>query len=171
MNLKGYYPVFSLIMILIQTVICNYVYLGPYVTVSILPAVILFMPLKFNEISDMLIAFVIGMAIDWLSDGVLGLNAAALVAVGYSRRGIIRMFFGNDTVTREESFTIRKNGAMKVISAITLVNVIFLLVYILLDGAGTRSFGFSAARFASSLGVSIVLAPLLAFTLSNDRRE
>lgn len=171
MNLKGYYPVFSLIMILIQTVICNYVYLGPYVTVSILPAVILFMPLKFNEISDMLIAFVIGMAIDWLSDGVLGLNAAALVAVGYSRRGIIRMFFGNDTVTREESFTIRKNGAMKVISAIALVNVIFLLVYILLDGAGTRSFGFSAARFASSLGVSIVLAPLLAFTLSNDRRE
>lgn len=171
MNLKGYYPVFALIMILIQAVICNYVYLGPYITISILPAVILFMPLKFNEITDMLIAFAIGIAIDWLSDGVIGLNAAALVAVGYSRRAIIKMFFGSDTVTREESFNMRKNGALKVISAITLANAIFLFAYILFDGAGTRSFGFSAARFASSLGVSIVLAPLLAFTLSNDRRE
>lgn len=171
MSIRNNYPLFAAIMVLLQAVICNYVYLGPYVTISILPAVILFMPLKYNEITDMLIAFVIALAVDWLADGVLGLNAAALLPVGFSRRFAIKLFFGADTVTRQERFSIRKNGAAKVMTAIVTVTALFLLVYIILDGAGARPFSFNVARFFASLGASIVMAPLLAYTFSEDTRR
>ena len=146
------------LLVLVQIVICNYLQLTPYFIPTILPAMILCLPLSIGTIGTMLIALVSGLSVDWLSEGILGLNAAAILPVAFMKRGIIRMFLGEDILTRNDSFTLRKNGIVKISALILLSVTVFLIVYIYLDGAGTRPFWFNATRFLISLAVNWVLS-------------
>jgi len=69
------------IIVIAQMLICNYLHLSHYVTVSILPVAILCLPSRVESIPAMLIAFATGLAVDLLSDGLTGLNTLALVPV------------------------------------------------------------------------------------------
>ena len=119
----------------------------------------------------MIIAFASGMAVDWLSEGLLGLNAASLTAVALTRKGVIRIFLGEDIITRNDSFSIRKNGIGKVSFAILTVTALFLAIYIFLDGAGTRPFWFCLSRFCASLACNWVLGLIVANILTPDDRK
>ena len=77
-----------------QAVLCNYAALGPYITLSMLPAMVLCIPTSLSTISCMLIAFASGLAVDWMSEGIIGLNAAAIVPVALLRNWIIKIFMG-----------------------------------------------------------------------------
>ncbi|MBO5419117.1 MAG: hypothetical protein J6A22_03435 [Bacteroidales bacterium] len=159
------------LLVIAQIVICNYLQLTPYAIPTILPAMILCLPLGIGTIGTMLIAFAAGLSVDWLSEGILGLNAAAILPVAFIKRWVIRMFLGEDILTRNDSFTFRKNGVVK-ISAILLVSTaVFLLIYTYLDGAGTRPFWFNAVRFTVSLAVNWVLSLVVVNLLMPDDRK
>lgn len=64
-----------------QIILCNFTNLGPYVTLTMLPAMILCMPLTVSTPLCMITAFVTGLSVDWLAEGLVGINAAALVPV------------------------------------------------------------------------------------------
>jgi hypothetical protein len=48
---------------------------------------------------------------------------------------------------------------------------VFLVVYIFLDGAGTRPFWFCTARFFASLAANMILAMLVTDILTPDDRR
>lgn len=146
-----------------QVILCNFTNLGPYITLSLLPAMILCVPLTVSTPMCMLLAFATGLSVDWLSEGLIGINAAALIPVALMRKPLIRFFLGEDIITRSDSFSIRKNGAGKISTILLLSILIFLSIYIFLDGAGTRSLEFNAIR----LGVSLVCNYLLALVVTN----
>ena len=158
-------------LLICQIAICNFTHLGPYVMLSILPAMIMCIPLTVNTTVCMLIAFVSGLSVDWLSEGLIGINAAALVPVGLARKTLIRVILGEDMINRMDSFSIRKNGLGKILTLMIAAGIIFLAVYIFLDGAGTRPFWFCASRFGASLAANTCLAILIADILSPDDRK
>ncbi len=141
-----------------QMFICNYFHLSMYVTLSVLPALVLCIPLSVNTIVAMLIAFASGLSVDALSDAVLGLNALSLVPVALCRETVIRVFLGNEIIEREENFSFRQNGFLKISGAVAVCLAIFLAIYITADGAGVRPFWFNAARFCASLACSWLLS-------------
>jgi rod shape-determining protein MreD len=98
------------LLIICQVIMSNFTNLGPYVMLSMLPAMILCIPTSISTAVCMIVAFASGLAVDWLSEGLLGLNAAAAVLVAILRKGLIRFFLGEDIITRNDSFSIRKNG-------------------------------------------------------------
>ena len=159
------------LLVICQIVICNFSYLGPYVMLSILPAMIMCIPLSVSTAGCMIIAFVTGLSVDWLSEGLIGINAASLLPVALARQTFIRIFLGEDIINRKDSFSVRKNGLGKVLIAMTAAYMLFLCIYIFLDGAGTRPFWFGAARFAVSLVVNLTLAILTANILTPDDRK
>ena len=128
------------LVLICQITLCNYANLGPYITLTLLPAMILCIPTGVSTTMCMLIAFASGFATDWLAEGLLGLNVAALLPVALLRKGTIRIFLGEDIITRNDSFSIRRNGLGKVSSALLSMTAVFLAAYIFLDGAGTRPF-------------------------------
>jgi hypothetical protein len=170
MKKADFYLVYALLTV-VQMVICNYFHLTAYVMLSILPVMVLCIPTRVSTIGAMLIAFVTGLAVDLLSEGLLGLNALALVPVALARKGVVSLIFGEDLFVRHEDFSIRKHGLGKVAMAIFLVQALFLLVYIWADGAGTRPFWFNAARFGASLAAGIAVSLLVAETLAPDTRK
>jgi hypothetical protein len=132
---------------------------------------VLCVPLRLPTFWTLLLAFVTGLAVDLLSEGLLGLNALALVPVAFVRKEVIRLIFGDELFARKEDFSLRKNGFGKVALAIFLVQALFLAIYIWADGAGTRSLSFNAIRFGISLVAGWIVSLLIINVLAPDNRK
>ena len=125
-----------------QMVLSNYFHFTPYMMITILPVMVLCIPTNVGTVKAMLIAFATGLAVDFFAEGTLGINAMSLVPVALLREPVIGMFFGNEPFEQKESVTVRKYGYARVSIAIILTTVLFLLIYILADCAGTRPLWF-----------------------------
>ena len=55
--------------------------------------------------------------------------------------------------------------------AMSTAVMIFLVIYIILDGAGTRPLWFNAARFGISMAVNVLLAAIITRVLTTDDRR
>lgn len=171
MKISQNFGLIYFLLIICQIIMSNFSNLGPYIMLSMLPAMILCVPISIGSTICMLIAFASGLAVDWLSEGLLGLNAASLTLVALIRRGLIRFFLGEDIIIRNDSFSIRKNGLVKVSSALIAATSAFLAVYIFLDGAGTRPFWFNVSRFGASLACNWLLGLIVVNILTSDDRK
>lgn len=154
-----------------QMIICNYFQFTPYVVLSMLPAMILCMPLTVRPPVCMLIAFASGLAVDWLAEGLIGINAASLVPVALARKTIIRVFLGEDLIARSDSFTFKKNGFGKISTALFVALSIFFGIYVILDSAGTQPTSFNLIRFAASVASSLILSLIVTSVLTPDDRK
>lgn len=171
MKVSQHFGILYSLLLIGQIVLCNYAALGPYVLLTMLPAMIMCLPTTFSTNTCMLIAFASGFCVDWLSEGLLGLNAAAAVPLALLRNSIIKIFLGEDLITRGDRFSVRKNGLSKIMVAMFTANILYLGIYILLDGAGTRPALFSLTRAGVSTACCLVLSLIVTNILSPDDRK
>ncbi len=171
MRMNQNFGILYSLLLICQIILCNFSPLGPYIVLTMLPAMVLCIPLTVSTISCMLIAFASGLAVDWLSEGLIGINAASLIPVALARKGIIRLFFGEDLISRSDSFSFNKFGTLKVSAAQVASTALFLAIYVILDGAGTRPQWFSFATFGASLVCNWLLALLVTHILTPDDRK
>ena len=160
-----------ILLVIAQIIICNYFQFSPYFVISILPAMILCVPLTIGTNVCMLIAFATGLSVDWLAEGLIGINAASLIPVAYARKTIIRAFLGEDLISRKDSFSFRKNGIGKILTAILVAYSIFFIVYVILDGAGLRTFWFNLLRIVLSIACSIIPGLIVTGRLTKEDRK
>ncbi len=158
-----------LLLLIVQICIANFFRLSQYVMLSILPAMILLIPIRHGTIPALFIAFATAVAVDLLSDGLLGLNVLALVPVAFCRVGIIRLIFGDEIFARKEDISVPRQGIWKMSVAIIMAQALFLIIYIWADGAGTRPLWFSGIRFAASLVGGYILSLFVASILAPER--
>lgn len=159
------------LLVLGQMILCNFAGFTPYVMLSMLPAMVICIPLTVSTPVCMLIAFATGLSVDWLSEGLIGINAAALIPVALMRKPLIRFFLGEDLIVRSDSFSIRKNGAGKISLVLAVAILIFMGIYIFLDGAGTRPAWFNLSRLGASLVCNYILALIVTNILTVDDRK
>lgn len=169
MNGKHFYT--YIILLAVQVLFCNYLHLSQFVMLSILPVMVLLESVRCSSVKLMLEAFLMGFAVDFLSDAVLGLNVLALVPVAFARNFIVRLVFGDELFARGEDVSIARQGLMKVSIAVLMAQSLFLLIYIWADGAGTRPLWFSAARFVASLLAGTLLSIVVAQVLSPEKNS
>lgn len=159
------------ILIVAQLVISNYFNLSPYIMLTILPVMVLCLPTKIDTVVSMFIAFATGLVIDLFSEGVIGINILALIPVAFCRKTIIRFIFGEEMISRNDTFSIKRNGLGKVVSAVVIPQSLFLLIYLIADGAAIRTFLFFMGRFFSSLAAgTVVSVAIVNFTTNDDRK-
>ena len=159
-----------ILLLIVQICLCNFLRLSQFVMLSILPAMILMIPIKRGTFVSLIIAFVSALAVDLLSDGLLGLNILALVPVAFARKGIITLVFGEEIFARKEDVSIPRQGFWKMTVAILMVQSLFLLIYLFADGAGTRPAWFNVSRFAASLVSGYMLSLFVIDLLAPERQ-
>lgn len=154
---------------LLQLVITDYVQLGPYVFPCLVPFLILCIP--FSRRTELLLvaAFGIGIMLDLLSDGVLGLNAAAAVAAAATRRFFYRNLVNRDRQDQTEVPTPAGIGTAKYLKYAAAVTAVYLAVYILFDCVSFRPAGFILIRFVASTVIDTAFAYVLALSYQNRR--
>lgn len=157
------------IMLIVQVCICNFFRLSQYITLTILPVIILLLPIRRSTTFALFLAFLSGLLVDFLADGMLGLNVLALVPVAFVKNGILRLVFGEEIFARKEDVSIQKQGTWKMSIAIIMAQALFLAIYIWADGAGTRPEWFNLTRFAASLASGYLLSLLVSVIMAGQR--
>lgn len=155
------------VLAVVQIVLCNFLYLSPYVVLSILPVLILMLPLSLGNVSMMLIAFALGFAVDFFSTGTIGLTSAALVPVGLARGGVVSLLFGDELGPRDGELTLTWFGVPKFALATLILCSVYFLVFVWIDASGTLGFWTCVMRFLLStllstavcLGIARILRP------------
>ena len=115
-----------ILLVIAQMILSNYFHFTPLVMLTILPVMILCMPTKVNTFWAMVIAFATGLAVDWLAEGTLGINAMSLVPVAFVRKTLIGMIFGIEPFEQKENLTINKYGFARMSFAILILTALFL---------------------------------------------
>ena len=138
---------------------------------SILPAMVLCIPLSISTPICMLIAFGTGLTVDFLAEGLIGLNTAAILPVAFGRKTLMSIFLGEDLVARGDRFSFRKNGIEKISAALAISYAVFFIFYIALDGAGIRPFWFNVIRFLFSMLLSMILGMITVSSLTYEERK
>ncbi len=152
MNKDGHILTYILFVVA-QMLLSNYFHFTPYVMLTILPVLVLFIHPKIGTVWAMFIAFGTGLAVDCFAEGLIGINAMSLVPVAFLRRPLIEAIFGNEPFELEESVSVRKYGVATA------------------DCAGTRPFWFIAAKCGASIAASYLLSMLIINQLTyGDRR-
>ena len=162
---------YYVLLVIAQLLLTNYLRVSPYLVFTILPALVLCISIRVGCVSAMLIAFATGLTVDFLSEGVIGLNTLALLPVAYFRNGIIRLVFGTELFARSEDFSVQRNGFAKTVLALLLSYALFLAVYVWIDSAGVRPLLFNVIRFTVSLGASLLVSLLTLGLLAPDPRR
>lgn len=164
------FTVTYILLVIAQMVICNYFRISPYVFITILPAMVLCIPLKASTAASMLIAFGTGLAVDVLAEGIIGLNTLALVPVALIRQPVLKAVMGDEIMEKGNPFGSRTAGMGKVMLCVSVAYAVFLAIYVLADGAGVRPFRFNILRFAASCACDVILALLAIHVLNPSDR-
>ena len=151
-----------LILVACQVLICNYLHLSMYLSLSILPVLIICLPTKITTPVAMIIAFAAGFVVD---------DAQIIAAVGVRklsllRRSVCDAIFGEELVARKEDFSVATFGWPKVAFAVSIAQALFLLIYIWADGGQARPFGFNLLRGFVSFAVGIIISVPIADKLT-----
>ncbi|MBR5396380.1 MAG: hypothetical protein IK145_00820 [Bacteroidales bacterium] len=169
--MKNRFVLTYVLLVIAQMLLCNYFHFTPYIMLTILPIMVFCIPTRVSVFWTLIIAFVTGLAVDYFAEGIIGLNAAALLPVAILRRTLIEAIFGPEPFEQEENITVKKYGLAKVSLAIFIITAIFLLIYNIADCAGTRPFIFILAKVCLSLLASYILSLLAINLLSYDDRR
>ncbi len=170
-GMKNRFVLTYVLLVIAQMLLCNYFHFTPYIMLTILPIMVFCIPTRVSVFWTLIIAFVTGLAVDYFAEGIIGLNAAALLPVAILRRPLIEAIFGPEPFEQEENITVKKYGLAKVSLAIFIITAIFLLIYNIADCAGTRPFIFILAKVCLSLLASYILSLLAINLLSYDDRR
>ena len=169
MKLKPGYIATYLLIMAVQVVagsLCNFTNL---IIFSLLPCLVIFLPVSCGSIPSMLIAFGTGFVVDFLTDGALCLSVVALLPVALLRYTAIKVFLGREIISRNEDVSIVKHGWMKVLILSAVLNAVYLVIYIWVDGAGKTPLWYGAVQFLSSLIVNTLVSLPVSSILSNSR--
>ena len=159
--------IYCILLFLLQLVISDYVHLGPWITLCLLPLLILQIPRSRSPHVVMLIAFGLGLGLDILSDGVPGLNAFAAVLAAAPRKFFYRLLVNAVRQDKTEVPLLRETGLLKYLKYLGVLTAIYLAAYTLVDCISVRPLGYIAAKFLISWVASTALCLLLALPIQN----
>ena len=160
---KSHSILFFVLVFLLQLAISNYVNLGPWITISLIPFLILQLPVQRTPHVALLSAFGLGLLLDWLSAGVLGLNAFAAVMTAAPHCLLYRRLLNNDRYEETRILRLRDIGFSKYFHYLLILTAIYLAAYLLLDCVSVRPIGFILVKFVASTLASTALGLLLAY--------
>ena len=151
---------FVLIFIL-QVLICNYVDLGAYIYICLIPLLVINIPMKTDIRITMLAGFAIGLLLDVFANGVLGLNAAAATMLAAFKGSVFQR-----TVNKEHRYNIevpsmRNVGIFNYIGYLAICTGIYLVTYTLLECVSLRPFLFILVRILISLVINVALMAII----------
>jgi rod shape-determining protein MreD len=161
---------FYVIILALQIVLSGYVNIGPYIYLCCLPLLVIYLPLDQETGVSMIVAFACGLIVDFLCDGIMGLNAAAAVALAAVRKPLYAACFSKDNLERAVIPTIQEAGVLRHINFILVSLAVYFIVYICLDSVGMESLTTTLLRFVLSCAANLVLILALDYSMFNSRR-
>lgn len=161
----------GVLLLIAQGALDNYMNLSVYLDIALFMYIILMLPARMGTVPAMIIAFITGLVVDILGNGIPGMTSAALTAAALCRRGAIIAVAPKDFQINDKRSSIESLGIRRFAIYSPILIFIYLLVYILIDNAGFRPAGQCIARLFISLAANTAIMTALFAVCCNDRRK
>ena len=155
------------VVILLQVIINNYVNLGPIIYICLIPLLVIYLPLDQKPYLTLIIAFGLGLLIDILSDGVLGLNAGAATLIALVYRPLFYPVFQKNNYSKKYIPPVRESDIWHHILYLLIILAIYFLFYIIFDGLARTTLVTSLLRYLVNVAVNLAVATIVDLTLFN----
>jgi hypothetical protein len=168
MNNSIKFILIGVILLVIQLITDEYINVFPILHIVVFPLLIIIIPDRVKPVPLMLIAFFYGLLIDATSDGVIGLNASALVAMAFFKQPLLYTLLNKNSLAEMPVISGKYIKMLLYICYCALLYSLFFLVYILLDGLTTDDIFYSLIRFAIGVVTNLLIAIFLEKLLSQQ---
>lgn len=165
MNSKQHTAALIAMILIFQLVINNFINPGPYLFISLVPFAISLIPRRLHKNVTMAICFGLGLSIDILSRGVIGVNAAAATALAALREPFYKIFINRDRQDVEHNPGIHQSGFSKYLLYISAATLSYMLIYCYAESSGIGDIFFFLIQFLLSSLLSIILSCCLSLTV------
>lgn len=168
MNNVVKYILTGVILLLIQLVTDEYINVFPLLHIAVFPLLIIILPDNIKPIALMVIAFLFGLIIDAISDGVIGLNAAALVGVAFFKQPLLYAMLNKSNLIDMVVISSKNIKTGLYICICGILYSIFFFIYIVLDGITSADILYSLIRFAVDVTINLLIVIFLEKMLSQQ---
>lgn len=156
MNVTSIKYVFQfIVVVLLQVLLFNnmdYFYIvSPYIYIVFL----LDLPLNVKTPSLMLIAFLLGLTVDFFSN-TIGLHTAACTALGFVRAGYLKMLFSNLEFKFQQPSIIQFETSGYLKYAVGMVSLHHIILF-MMEALSFNNFGFLLLRIIINIALSLLL--------------
>ena len=165
MDSKQHTAALIAMIIIFQLMINNFINPGPELFISLVPFAISLIPRRLHINATMAICFALGLSIDILSRGVIGVNAAAATVLAALREPFYKAFVNQDRQDVEHNPGIRQSGFSKYLLYISTATLSYMLVYCFAESSGFGDIFFFLIQFLLSSLLSIILSCCLSLTV------
>lgn len=159
----------SFVIFVIQILASNYLNINVYIYLFIIPYIILSLPFRYKTISVMIISFLAGIVIDFTCDNIIGLNAAALTAMAFTRHFLLSRLVNEKNVDKNDYPSITVMGVAPYLAYILFSLTFFFLVYIPLETFSFRPFLFQFLRCITGISINTILILILSVSIKFRR--
>ncbi len=148
MTKPNHFLLISVLIVLLQSVLDNYISWGTPIYLMLTPIVACLMPNRIRGIPLLLGAFFLGLVTDLLGNGILGMGASAMTAMVLVRYPLIRAFTNENSMEKYTYPSPISMGIGRFIAYLLILYVIFLSVYVGWDCAGIVPTSVALGRIA-----------------------
>lgn len=158
---NGRYIVTGIIVLVLQLMACEFLNIWPPLYIVVLPLFIMLLPAALSSYILMLLAFALGLVVDALSDGVLGLNATACTSVAFFKNTMLGTVTRYDTQNTVNNIGSKSMSKARFFVLMLMAHSVFFIIYVLLDGTGLGSIPFILFRMLLNVLVNTLIACVL----------
>jgi len=157
---------YFILLVLFQDLVIDKLPLGTYINPDVYLLFILLLPFNYSPIGTLLWAFAMGLSIDVLSMGVLGLHTAALLVLAYVRHHLLKLVSSKEQIESSAYPSPRVIGLQPYITYVVISVLLYTTVLFCLDTFNFNNVGHLLLRILfSSLATTIfIVAMQYAFT-------
>lgn len=149
--------IFFFLIFLLQSILQGFIDVSPLIQFCLLPMVIVALPYNWKSPAVMAAAFAIGLAADFMSQGIPGINAGASVLVAALRDVTYRRLISTDNRSAATAPTILSIGKLQYFKYLAILSAAYCLLYIFFDRFSLAPLGENLLRLAVTFSISTVI--------------
>ncbi len=146
-----------------QVLLSNFINFGPNIMIAVYPLFILTLPTNTSRISMMLWSFALGLGVDYLTDSIMGINAAAAVFLAFVQPTIFKLVCRKGELENQIRPGLTELGLPRFLLFIILGLTIHHMSIVLLENFSFTFYIDSFIRITLSLLVNTILILLIEF--------
>ncbi|MEN6618076.1 MAG: hypothetical protein ABFC28_01020 [Rikenellaceae bacterium] len=146
-----------------QVLLSNFVNFGPLVFIAVYPLFILTLPTNTSSLSMMLWSFAMGLGVDYFTDSIIGLNAAASVLLAFVQPLLFKLVCRKGELENQIRPGLTKLSLPRFLTFIVIGLVIHHLAITFLENFSLAFHFYSFIRIVLSLFINTVLILLIEF--------
>lgn len=146
-----------------QVLLTSFVNFGPLVFISIYPLFILALPANTSRTTFLLWGFAIGLSVDYFTDSIMGLNAAATVLLAFLQPTAFKLVSRKGEIDNQIRPGLKELGIIRFVTYIFIGLAIHHIAIVVLENFSYTFYFNSLIRIVLSLFVNTALILLIEF--------